>query len=153
MSSVKILDNFRVFIREFFFPFREIIVGTARENTNCVRENLFQITYVKMEACVREKYNFLFPWNLVNFSFLVPVKKKISSVKIIKFSLYPSREKENPPVKKSKNASVKNLVCPWKSGKKCAWKRLFLPWKKSKKRPKMAFTGTFDFHGEKRKRC
>ena len=25
--------------------------------------------------------------------------------------------------------------------------------KKDEKRPKMAFTGTFDFHGEKRKRC
>ena len=40
-----------------FFSFREIFLKTARENINCVRENFFQITYVKMETSVREKYN------------------------------------------------------------------------------------------------
>ena len=47
-------SDFRTWI---FFSFREKILKTARENINCVRENFFQITYVKMETSVREKYN------------------------------------------------------------------------------------------------
>ena len=87
-----------------------------------------------MKTCVREKYNILFQWNLVKFIFfLYPWKEKIVSVKIITISLYPVQEKENPPLKISKNASVKKLECPWKSVKKCAWKPLNVSWKKSKK--------------------
>ena len=37
------------------FSFRENFAKTARENTRCVRENFFQITYVKMKKCGREK--------------------------------------------------------------------------------------------------
>ena len=87
-----------------------------------------------METCVREKYNLLFPWNLMKFIFfLYPWKEKVVSVKILTISLYHVHEKENPPVKISKNASVKNLECPWKSVKKCAWKPHNVSWKKSKK--------------------
>ena len=50
---------------------------------------------------------------------------------------------------------------PWKNHKKCPWKtqnvrekvcvkKKFRPWKKTQKEPKMAFTGTFDFHGGKK---
>ena len=83
-------------------------------NTRSVRENFFQITYVKMGTCVREKYNLLFPWNLAKFTFFCTREKKFSSVKIIKISLFSSREKENPSVKKSKHASVKTFSCKWK---------------------------------------
>ena len=54
---VKIFDDFRISVRELFFSFREKILKTARENINCVRENFFHITYVKMVTSVREKYN------------------------------------------------------------------------------------------------
>ena len=40
ISSVKINGNFRVSIHDFF-PFRENIIKSARENTRCVRENIF----------------------------------------------------------------------------------------------------------------
>lgn len=116
-----------------FFSFCENIVKPARDNTRCVRENFFQITYVKMEKCVREKYNLLFAWNFVKFNlFLYPWKKIVFREKYQ--NIFPSREKENPPMKKSKNASVKTFDCPWKWSKKCAWKPLFLPWKKAENR-------------------
>ena len=118
--------------------------------TRCVRENFFSITNVKMKTCVREKYNILFQWNLVKFIFfLYPWKEKIVSVKIITISLYPVQEKENPPLKISKNASVKKLECPWKSVKKCAWKPLNVSWKKSKKARKRLSRALFIFSGKK----
>ena len=40
-----------------FISFCEKILKTARENINGVSENFFQITYVKIETSVREKYN------------------------------------------------------------------------------------------------
>ena len=116
----------------FFFSLRENTLKNCQWNTRSVRESFFQITYVKMGTSVREKYNLLFPWNLAKFTFFCTREKNFSSVKIIKISLFSSREKENPSVKKSKNASVKTLDCPWKCWKKCAWKPLLLPWKKSK---------------------
>ena len=74
-------------------------------------------------------------------------EKNISSVKINKHSLFPSREKKIHLWKKSKQVSVKTLDSPWKGGQKCTWKRLFHPWKKSKNRQKwlsralLLFTG------------
>ena len=81
--------------------------------------------------------------------FLYPWIEKIVSVKILTISLYPVHEKENPPVKISKNASVKNLECPWKSVKKCAWKPLNVSWKKSKKGRKRLSRALFIFTGKK----
>ena len=118
-------------VKIFFLPWK--YTKNCPWNTRSVRENFFQITYVKMGTCVREKFSLLFPWKLAKFTFFCTREKKFSSVKIIKISLFSSREKENPSVKKSKGASVKTLDCPWKCWKKCAWKPLCLPWKKSKK--------------------
>ena len=56
VSSVKIFDDFRISVREFFFlPWKDL--ENCPENINRVREDFFQITYVKMEMSVREKYN------------------------------------------------------------------------------------------------
>ena len=79
-----------------------------------------------------------------------PWKDEISSVKILENYWFRTREKKNPSVKNSLKVSVKILDCPWKVAKKCAWKPVLYPWKNPKKGPKMAFTGTFDFHGEKK---
>ena len=92
-----------------FISFRENIVKTARENTRCVRENFFQITYVKMEMCVREKYNLLFPWNLVKFIFFLDPWKKCLPWKISKFRYF---------------LPVKKKIHPWKNPKVCPWKLL-----------------------------
>ena len=54
-----------------------------------------------METSVREKYNLLIPWNLMNFTFFWTREKKKPCVKIIDNFSFPSREKKNPPVKKS----------------------------------------------------
>ena len=45
------------------------------------------------------------------YKFLHPLKKKLS-VKIFENFSFPSREKINPPVKKSEKVSVRNLDCP-----------------------------------------
>ena len=52
-ENVRRFSDFR---RREFISFREKILKTAGENINCVRKNFFQITYVKMETSVREKY-------------------------------------------------------------------------------------------------
>ena len=63
-----------------------------------------------METCVREKYNLLFPWNLVKFIFfLYPWKEKVVSVKILTISLYHVHEKKIPLWKYLK-------MRPWKIG-------------------------------------
>ena len=84
MSSVKIFVNFRVSIRDFFFSFREKILKTTLENINCVHENFFQITYVKMEMSVREKFNQIFTWKLVKLIFYYTREKKILPWKLSK---------------------------------------------------------------------
>ena len=64
----------------------------------------------------------------------LPVKKPSKTIKL--------------PVKKKK-LGVKNL----KKRQKNAREKKKLPVKKWTKRPKMAFTGNFFFHGGKKKRC
>ena len=81
-------------------------------------------------------------------SFFCTPEKNISSVKINKHSLFPSREKKIHRWKKSKQVSVKTLDCPWKGGQKCTWKRLFHPWKKSKKRQKWLSRALLIFTGK-----
>ena len=129
-----------------FISFREKNLKTVRENTiflpNDIRENTNECTW---------KIDPTYSMRLEVFLLFSTCEKKCSSVKIIKNSLIPPRGKKNPPVKKSKKVSVKTLDGQWKCGKTCAWKALFLPWK-SKKRPKLAFTRTFDFHGGKNHR-
>ena len=92
-------------VKNFFLPWK--YPKSCPWNTRCLRENFFQITYVKMGTGVREKYNLLLQWNLAKFTFFCTREKKISSVKIIKFSLFSSRGKKTHP---------------WKNLKKCPWK-------------------------------
>ena len=80
----------------------------------------------------------------------MPVKLKLMPVK--KFGKIP-RENMNFSAKsikfvpvKEKKVGVKKLENGPKSGREIG----FLPVKKLKKWPKMAFTGTFYFHGEKK---
>ena len=83
--------------------------------------------------------------------FFIPVKKK-SCVKIIENFTFPSREKKTHPWKNPKK-------CPWKLStasekfEKSVRESHFPSVKKVEKRPKKAFTGTFNFHGKKKKRC
>ena len=81
----------------------------------------------------------------------MPVKLKLMPVK--KIGKIP-RENMNFSAKsikfvpvKEKKVGVKKLQNGPKSGREIG----FLPVKKLKKWPKMAFTGTFYFHGEKKK--
>ena len=75
---------------------------------NCVSENFFQITYVKMETSVREKYNLIFPWNLMNFTLSCTREKKKPYMKIIdNFSFFFCFL----PVKKKKTSREKILTC------------------------------------------
>ena len=132
------------------FSIRENIVKTARENTRCVRENFFQIIYVKMEMCVREKYNLLFPWNLAKFTFFCTrEKKEISSVKIIKF-------RYSLPVTKKIHSWKNRKIRPWKKwtapenfGKSVRECHLSFR-EKSKKKAKNGFQGHFWFSREKK---
>ena len=80
-----------------------------------------------------------------------------------------TREKKKPSVKIFEKWSFlsreKKKTHPWKNPKKCPWKLStarekfeksvreshFPSVKKVEKRPKKAFTGTFDFHGKKKK--
>ena len=91
------------YVNFFFLPWKNL--ENCPWKVNCVRENFFQITHVKMETSVREKYNLLFPWNLMNFTFFCTREKKKPYVKIIDNFSFPNRflpvKKKNPPVKKS----------------------------------------------------
>ena len=82
------------------------------------------------------------------YQFLCPWKKK-PCVKIIENFSFPSREKKNPPVKKSYEVSVKNFIRPWKIPKKCAWKPFSIR-EKSRKKAKKSFHGYFLFSREKK---
>ena len=132
------------------FSFRENIIKTARENTRCVRENFFQITYVKMGTCVREKYNLLFPWNLAKFTFFCTREKKILFRENYQnFAiLFPWKRKSIR--EKIQKCVRENFRLPVKMLEKVCVKATFPSVKKIKKRPKIAFTGTFDFHGKKK---
>ena len=63
----------------------------------------------------------------------------------VKIDFLPVKKTKKLPVKKIKVA-VKNL----KNGPKSGREKGKLPVKKIKKSPKIAFTGTFYFHGEKK---
>ena len=107
----------------------------------------------KWERCTWKIWpnkNQLFLGNLPLCIKFCPLKEEIPSVKILENYRFHTREKKNPSVKISLKVSVKILDCPWKDGEKCAWKPVLYPWKNSKKGPKKGFTGTFDFHGEKK---
>ena len=102
----KFLSIFR-FPSVIFFSFRENTLKNCPWNTRSVRENFFQITYVKMGTCVREKYNLLFPWNLAKFTFFCTREKNYLPWKLSKF-------RYSLPVKKK--------IHPWKNPKMRPWK-------------------------------
>ena len=102
--------------------------------------------------------------NWLKQCFFFPVNFFFPSVKKIKKSAREiAREKKMKikSVRETKKVSVKDAKiskkCPWnkKSVREKSEKNVresnFLPWKKPKKRPKMAFTHTFGFHGKKKK--
>ena len=96
------------------------------------------------------KQKSVFHWEIAFKYQILPVKRRNLIRENPRKLLISYPWKKNPSVKNSLKVSVKILDCPWKVGKKCAWKPVLYPWKNSKKGPKMAFTGTFDFHGEKK---
>ena len=77
-------------------------------------------------------------------------EKKKPSVKIFEKCSFPSREKKKPTREKIRKSVRENFGPPVKSSKKVCVKATLPSVKKTEKRPKMAFTGTFDFHGEKK---
>ena len=100
---------------------------------------------------------FFFPWKLIFLPW-----KKTQKVPV-------KRKKRTREKKMKKKVCVKIEKCPWKSKKvtksvrenqklcvkkvkKVCVKGVLPSVKKVEKRPKMAFTGTFDFHGGKKKR-
>ena len=131
------------------FSFRENFAKTARENTRCVRENFFQITYVKMEKCVRENITYSFREIWWNLSFFVPVKKNCLPWKISKFRYF---------------LPVKMKIHPWKNPTMRPWKLLtarenlaksvreshFSFREKSPKKAENGFHGHFWFSREKK---
>ena len=64
--------------------------------------------------------------------------------------LFPSRENTKPTREKILKSVRENFGLPVKRAKKVCVKAPSPSVKKVEKRPKMAFTGTFDFHGEKK---
>ena len=95
---------------------------------------------LKVKKTLSQCYKFLHPWKKKaireNFRKLLisfPWKKK------------PTREKIRKSVREK-------FWLPVKSSKKVCVKATFPSVKKVEKGPKMAFTGTFDFHGKKKKR-
>ena len=151
MSSVKIFYAIFGFPFVFFsLPWKypkncpwKNELHTWKFPANRIREN---------GTAVREKYVQIkksFYWK-ISFKYqILPVKRRnfIRENPRKLFISYPW--KKNSSVKNSLKVSVKILDCPWKVGKKCAWKPVLYPWKNPEKGPKMAFTGTFDFHGKK----
>ena len=134
-----------------FFFFRENIVKTARENTRCVGENFFRITYVKMQKCVREKYKLLFPSNLVKCIFFCTREKKYLPWKYLTFAIsYPWKRKSTR--KKNENMRKWKLLTARENVEKSVRESHFSFREKVKKRPKMAFMSIFDFQGEKKRR-
>ena len=102
------------------------------KNKNCPW-NFFPENYpVKNKNCEKQKF---------------PVKKNQNCCPWKRFF---SREKtiKNHKITREKKSWAWKIV---KKGKKCPWKKKKLPVKKLTKRPKMAFTGNFFFHGEKKK--
>ena len=73
--------------------------------------------------------------------------KKISSREN---SQHSARENKNSSRENLSNTARENPGLPVKMFKKVGVKTNFHPWKKSQKEQKRAFTGTFDFHGEKK---
>ena len=97
------------------------------------------------------KQKSVFHWEIAFKYQILPVKRRNLIRENPRKLLISYPWKKNPSVKNSFKVSVKILDCPWKVGKKCAWKPVLYPWKNSKKGPKMAFTGTFNFHGKKKR--
>ena len=81
-------------------------------------------------------------------SIFVPVKKKALRENYRKFLIsFPWKKKSTR--EKILKGVRENFRPPVKNSKKVCVKAIFHPWKKSKKGKKKAFTGTFDFQGEK----
>ena len=103
---------------------------------NFKSSKMLQILYVK--KTLAQCYKFLHPW------------KKKPSVKIFENCSFPSRAKKKPTREKIRKSVREKFGLPVKSSKKVCVKATLPSVKKVEKRPKMAFTGTFDFHGKKK---
>ena len=102
---------------------------TVREKYDLIKIGCLLENRLNVSNSAREKKK-SHPWKFSKIIDFIPVKKKSTREKIVK--------------------SVReNFWLPVKSWKKVCVKTIFYPWKNSKKGPKMAFTGTFDFHGKK----
>ena len=83
-------------------------------------------------------------------SIFAPVKKKAMRENYRKLLISFPCKKKKPTREKIKKSVRENFWLPVKKWKKVCVKATFPSVKKVEKRPKMAFTGTFDFHGEKK---
>ena len=80
------------------------------------------------------------PWKNIPFWKFLPVKKKL---------IY-ARETLSSTREKISKSARENFWLPVKIFKRVPVKNNCYPWKKPKKTQKCVFTGTFDFHGEKK---
>ena len=141
-------DNFRqiFFPSVFFFCLREKIVKTARKFTTCVRVNYFNLftwnwkrVYVKNITCSLLKF-------LYFFSFLYGYKIN-SYVKYLNFDT-PFQLKIKSTLEKIKKCFREKFGLHVKRWNNLCVKHNFPSVTKIIKRPKMAFTGYFYFHGK-----
>ena len=113
-------------------------------------DNFFRVNWLKISGHIYPVF-FFSPWKKI----VLPWKNQRKCPWNC-----PWKKMKIKSVRETKKVSVKDAKiskkCPWnkKSVREKSEKNVresnFLPWKKPKKRPKMAFTHTFGFHGKKK---